>query len=203
MNQYLKQAYLWSSANMGLALTGLGFTLLLYNFNYLTIGNFPLIYFDKSQRSSDDIGKKYHVSFSIIQSHAESPYLGGCLWWQDCDCEIIGPDTTIALTCLVFLIYHIAMDKGYNAICFPSYITWLYKCCYVIAYISWASLRFYARPVLAFGFCHLCVCARQCYNLSPILAIIAKSGPEMQSTLVKIPIVLRIDWHWSLRPKLT
>ena len=128
--------------------------------------------------------------------------------WQDCDCEIVGPDTTIALTCLVFLIYHIAIDKGYNAICFPSYITWYYKCCYVITYISWASLPFYPRPVLAFGFCRLWVCVHrpwycQCYNLSSILAIIAKSGPEMQSTLVKIPVVLRIDWHWSLRSKLT
>ena len=50
------------------------------------------------------------------------------------------------------------------------------------------SFFFYARPVLAIGYCRclrLCVCVRVCVSMC-----VTKFGPKMQKTLVKIPIVL-------------
>ena len=62
---------------------------------------------------------------------------------------------------------------------------------------------FYPRPVLAFGYCHrlrlwVCVCvyqSRACPhdNSSPSQARITKFGPEMQNTLVWVPIVFGDD----------
>ena len=63
-------------------------------------------------------------------------------------------------------------------------------------------LFFYPRPVLAFGYCRclrlcVCVCLSVCQSLAcprdnsgPDQARIAKFGPKMQKTLVKVPIVL-------------
>ena len=76
---------------------------------------------------------------------------------------------------------------------------------------------YYPRPVLAFGYCHrlrlwvcvwVCVCvyqSRACPddNSSPIQARIAKFGPEMQNTLVWVPIVLGDDRPRSSRSNLT
>ena len=55
---------------------------------------------------------------------------------------------------------------------------------------------------MAFGYCHclrlsVCVCVRQssvCQddNLSPAQATITKFGPEVQNTLIKIPIVFGV-----------
>ena len=68
---------------------------------------------------------------------------------------------------------------------------------------------FYPGPVLAFGYCHglrvcgfFCLCVYQSLacpheNSSPVQARIAKCWPEVQNTLVKILIVLEIDWCWS------
>ena len=75
------------------------------------------------------------------------------------------------------------------------------------------SMAFYPRPVLAFGYCHrlrlwVCVCvyqSRACPhdNSSPIQARITKFGPEMQNTLVWVPIVFGDDRPWSSRSNLT
>ena len=72
---------------------------------------------------------------------------------------------------------------------------------------------FYPRPVLAYGYCHrlrLCVCSCVCQSLAcprdnsgPAQARIAKFGPKMQKTLVKVPIVLESNWHWPSRSNLT
>ena len=76
-------------------------------------------------------------------------------------------------------------------------------------------LRFYPRPVMAFRYCHhlrlsvcVCVCVRQSSvcpddNLSPAQATITKIRPEVQNTLVKIPIVLGVHWPWPLRSNWT
>ena len=77
--------------------------------------------------------------------------------------------------------------------------------------------RFYPRPVLAFGYCRclcLCVCVSVCLcvcqslacprdNSGPVQARIAKFGPKMQKTLVKVPIVLGGNWPWPSRSNLT
>ena len=62
----------------------------------------------------------------------------------------------------------------------------------------------------------VCVCVRVCVchsvcqslacprdNLGPVQARIAKFGPKMQNTLVKVPIVLRGNWPWPSRSNLT
>ena len=74
-------------------------------------------------------------------------------------------------------------------------------------------LGFYPRPVLAFGYCHRlrpcvcpCVCqslACPCDNSGPVQARIAKFGPKMQKTLVKVPIVLGGNWPWPSGSNLT
>ena len=75
------------------------------------------------------------------------------------------------------------------------------------------------RPVWASEYCcclrlSVCVSVCQClsvrrllscpcHNLRPIQARITKSVAEVQSTLVKIPIVLGGDWSWPSRLNLT
>ena len=54
----------------------------------------------------------------------------------------------------------------------------------------------------------LCVCVRQSSvcpddNLSPPQGTITKIGPEVQNTLVKIPIVFGVHWHWLSRTNWT
>ena len=70
---------------------------------------------------------------------------------------------------------------------------------------------------MAFGYCHrlrLCVCRCVCQsvcqslacphdNSGPVQSRIAKFGPKMQKTLVKVPIVLGGNWHWPSRSNLT
>ena len=73
------------------------------------------------------------------------------------------------------------------------------------------DIHFYPRPVLASGYCRclcLCVCVYQSLacphnNSSPVQARITKFGPEKQSTLVRIPIVLGGNWPWPWRSNLT
>ena len=82
-------------------------------------------------------------------------------------------------------------------------------------------ILFYPRPVLAFGYCRclrLCVCVCVCLsvclsvcqslacpgdNSGPVQARIAKFGPKMQKTLVKVPIVFGGNWPWPSRSNLT
>ena len=77
----------------------------------------------------------------------------------------------------------------------------------------------YPRPVLAFWYCHclrlwvcvsVCVCvfvyqSRACPpdNSWPIQARITKFEPDMQNTLVEVPIVFGDDRPWSSRSNLT
>ena len=81
--------------------------------------------------------------------------------------------------------------------------------------------HFYPRPVMAFGYCrclrlsvcvcvcvYVCVCVRQSSvcpddNLSPAQATITKFGPEVQNTLIKMPIVLGVHWPWPSRSNWT
>ena len=62
----------------------------------------------------------------------------------------------------------------------------------------------------------VCVCVRVCVcqtvcqslacpldNLGPVQARIAKFGPKMQKTLVKVPIVWGGNWSWPSRSNLT
>ena len=93
----------------------------------------------------------------------------------------------------------------------------------VVGFISRAiysfRYRFYPRPVLAYGYCRclrLCVClsslsaclsvfqSRACPrdNWGPVQARVAKFGPKMQKTLVKVRIVLG-NWPWPSRSNLT
>ena len=79
------------------------------------------------------------------------------------------------------------------------------------------SSFFYPRPVLAIRYCHhlrlwVCVCVCMCVyqsracpldNSSPSQAGITKFGPEMQNTLVWVPIVFGDDRPWSSRSNLT
>ena len=62
---------------------------------------------------------------------------------------------------------------------------------------KWLYLHFYLGPVLAFGYCVclrlsvcvVCVClCMSALSLSSVQSRTAKSGPEVQNTLVKIPI---------------
>ena len=58
----------------------------------------------------------------------------------------------------------------------------------------------------------VCVCVYVCVrqssgcpddNLSPAQATITKFGPEVQNTLIKIPIVFGVHWPWPSRSNLT
>ena len=49
--------------------------------------------------------------------------------------------------------------------------------------------------------CQSLACPRD--NLEPVQARIAKFGPKMQKTLVKVPIVLGGNWPWPSRSNLT
>ena len=49
--------------------------------------------------------------------------------------------------------------------------------------------------------CQSLACPRD--NLRPVQARIAKFGPKMQKTLVKVPIVLGGNWPWPSRSNLT
>ena len=55
---------------------------------------------------------------------------------------------------------------------------------------------------------YVCVCVRQSSvcpddNLSPAQATITKFGPEVQNTLIKIPIVFGVHWPWPSRSNWT
>ena len=66
------------------------------------------------------------------------------------------------------------------------------------SYPSWPSrsnLRSKWKFTLFQAFSH--------HNSSPTQARIAKFGPEVQNTSVKIPVVLRSDWLWPSSPNLT
>ena len=71
------------------------------------------------------------------------------------------------------------------------------------------QLDFYPRPVLAFRYCrclHLCVCVSLCVNhllvlhdySGPVQTRITKFGPEVQNTLVTIPLTLTLKVKFNL-----
>ena len=86
-----------------------------------------------------------------------------------------------------------------------------------IVYCGVSGPGYYPRPVLAFGYCRclrLCVCVSVCLsvcqslacprdNSGPVQARIAKFGPKMQKTFVKVPIVFGTNWPWPSRSNLT
>ena len=93
-----------------------------------------------------------------------------------------------------------------------SRYSWLFGGYMVVMYfqrVKPENLTFYPRPVMAFGYCRclrlsVCVCVRQSSvcpddNLSPAQATITKFGPEVQNTLIKIPIVFGVHWPWPSR----
>ena len=56
-------------------------------------------------------------------------------------------------------------------------------------------------PSVCLSVCQLLACPRD--NSEPVQARIAKFGPKMQKTLVKVPIVLGGNWPWPSRSNLT
>ena len=102
----------------------------------------------------------------------------------------------------------------------PSFRIFSHEFSWLLLYITHLTkptISFYPRPVLAFGYCRclrLCVCVSVCLcvcqslacprdNSGPVQARIAKFGPKMQKTLIKVPIVLGGNWPWPSRPNLT
>ena len=69
--------------------------------------------------------------------------------------------------------------------------------------------QFWPSGIVVASVClSVCLCVRQSLacprdNLSPVQARITKFGPEEQNTLVKIPIVLGVNWPWTSRSNLT
>ena len=69
--------------------------------------------------------------------------------------------------------------------------------------------QFWPSGIVVASVClSVCLCVRQSLacprdNLSPVQARIIKFGPEEQNTLVKIPIVLGVNWPWTSRSNLT
>ena len=69
--------------------------------------------------------------------------------------------------------------------------------------------QFWPSGIVVASVClSVCLCVRQWLacprdNLSPVQATITKFGPEEQKTLVKIPIVLGVNWPWTSRSNLT
>ena len=69
---------------------------------------------------------------------------------------------------------------------------------------------YYPKPVLDTGIVVASVCLSLCLclcvsitNSSPVQTRITRFGLEVQNTLVKILIVLEVDWCWSLWSNLT
>ena len=102
----------------------------------------------------------------------------------------------------------------------PATLKVLNKCCVIKdIFISrkkifmdiWFFTRgqFWPSGIVVASVClSVCLCVRQSLacprdNLSPVQARITKFGPEEQNTLVKIPIVLGVNWPWTSRSNLT
>ena len=64
-------------------------------------------------------------------------------------------------------------------------------------FVGWLTLAFRVIFNLKSKFTPFWVFPRN--NLQPIPARITRFGPEMQNTLVKIPIVFRVDWTWHIK----
>ena len=70
------------------------------------------------------------------------------------------------------------------------------------------GLRVLSSPASVCVSVYVCVCVCQSLacprdNSGPVQARIAKFGPKMQKTLVKVPIVLGGNWPWPSRSNLT
>ena len=113
-----------------------------------------------------------------------------------------------------------AYNSGWIHFIFIHLIKQLHKMYRVKSLAKFELLAiFYPRPVMAFGYCrclrlsvcvcvYVCVCVRQSSvcpddNLSPAQATITKFGPEVQNTLIKIPIVFGVHWPWPSRSNWT
>ena len=93
----------------------------------------------------------------------------------------------------------------------------LIACITIMMFWCIVSINHYPRSVLAFGYCRclrLCVCVSVCLsvcqslaclhdNSGPVQGRIAKFGPTMQKTLVKVPLVLGGNWPWPSRSNST
>ena len=70
------------------------------------------------------------------------------------------------------------------------------------------GLRVLSLPASVCVCVYVCVCVRQSSvcpddNLSPAQATITKFEPEVQNTLIKIPIVFGVHWPWPSRSNWT
>ena len=92
---------------------------------------------------------------------------------------------------------------------YQQHITWA-MCTVLFCYVLLPEASFGLR-VLSLPAC-VCVCVRvsvrqssacPCNNSSTVQARITKFGPEMEKTLVKIPIILWDDWPWTSRSNRT
>ena len=87
------------------------------------------------------------------------------------------------------------------------------KSCKVLLVIIITRGQFWPSGIVIACVCvcvRVCVCQSVCQslacprdNLGPVQARIAKFGPKMQKTLVKVPIVLGGNWPWPSRSNLT
>ena len=110
----------------------------------------------------------------------------------------------------------------FTAIHKEAWTKWLICCRH--HFVLWKLFHFdvfsfYPRPVLAFGYCRclrlcVCVCLSVCLCVNhllvraitwdpPVQARIAKFGPKIQKTLVKVPIVLGGHWPWPSKSNLS
>ena len=62
---------------------------------------------------------------------------------------------------------------------------------------GWLTLTFKVKFNFNSKFTPFSACP--CDNSSPVQARATKFGPEVQNTLVKIPIVLEVDWAWHVK----
>ena len=85
--------------------------------------------------------------------------------------------------------------------------TWMYFQCLFTRGQFWPSGIVIACVCVCV---RVCVCQSVCQSLAcprdnsgPVQARVAKFGPKMQKTLVKVPIVLGGNWPWPSRSNLT
>ena len=87
---------------------------------------------------------------------------------------------------------------------------WYYRLVLAPFFLPEASFGLRVLSLPASVCVSVCVCQSVCQslacphnNLGPIQARIAKFGPKMQKTLVKVPMVLGGNWPWTSRSNVT
>ena len=139
-----------------------------------------------------------------------------CRWSQNELPEVGLVEVSLHTASSLIFVFFVIFQNDSSEVTYPVNVTkWVED--YGPVFTAKVSLSFYPRPVLAFGYCRclrLCVCLSVCLsvcqslacprdNSGPIQARIAKFGPKMQKTLVKVPIVLGGNWPWPSRSNLT